>query len=333
MSGHHPTRREFIGNGLAALAATPLLSATDLSPAPSAPGPIPRRTLGKTGEKVTILGLGCAYAAESIAESQTGDILKTALDAGVRYFDAAPEYTSAEERLGAALGPLRDECFLVTKTYAFDAKKAEEDLLGSLERLRTDRVELFLQHGVGLKPLAETERMLWDGGSLEFLLRAKREGLARYIGMSVHPLHPGVIQILDETGDWDVIMTFVNYISRAQDKEKREVQDLFARVEKDHLGLVAMKVLGGNPGLLADDYDRAFRYALSVPGAACNVIGVRNTKEVGQAVRAARAFRPLSGAEMAETIRVGEELVASRSKKVTMLDWHRRQDALEGALA
>jgi hypothetical protein len=119
-------------------------------------------------------------------------------------------------------------------------------------------------------------------------------------------------------------MPFVNYVSRAQEKEQDE--RLLDRARRDNLGVVAMKVLGGYPGKLSEDYDRAFRYALSVRGVACAVIGTRKVDEVKRAVLAVREFRPLSDAEMKETIRRGEEMVHSKSSEANILCGHRERD-------
>jgi predicted aldo/keto reductase-like oxidoreductase len=88
-----------------------------------------------------------------------------------------------------------------------------------------------------------------------------------------------------------------------------------------------MKVLGGHPGKLAKDFDRAFRYALSIPGVACALIGVRNAEQVRQAVRAAKTFRPFSDAEMEETILLGEQMVRANSSESTILHGHRLADS------
>ncbi|HOZ47464.1 MAG TPA: aldo/keto reductase [Candidatus Hydrogenedentes bacterium] len=321
------TRRAFLrvaaASGMAAAISGAAATRADRAPVAA----LPRRVLGRTKESVTIIGLGCAYAGGGIDEATTRAIIEAALDGGIRYFDAAPEYTAAEERLGPVIAPLRDECFLVTKTYAFDAEQAEKDLRGSLDRLKTDHVDLFLQHGVGLKPWEETERLLYEGGSIEFLRKAKREGLTRFIGMSVHARYDGAMTLLDETDDWDVIMPFVNYVARAQKTDERQIEGLIPAAVDQNVGVVAMKVLGGHPGLLADDYDRAFRYALSVRGVACALIGVRSVAEVNRAVKAARAFTPFTEADMAETIRLGEEKVRARSQASLMLYRHRERDS------
>jgi len=319
-----PTRREFLRDAVAGGVAV-ALAGGGASGEELAQDAFPRRTLGRTGESVTTVGLGCAYAG-SCDEAQTRVTIEAALDSGIRYFDGAPEYTNAEARLGPVLKPVRDEAFLVTKTYAFDAKQAEQDLHGSLERLRTDHVDLFLQHGVGLKPMWSAHEILGKGGSLEYLRKAKKEGLARYIGMSVHAPHKVALTLLGESDEWDVVMPFINCIARAReldDMTKDNIaEELLPRAQQSDIGIVGMKVLGGHPGELANDYDRAFRYALSQPGVACVLIGVRTVEEVQRAVRAAREFRPLTAGEMQETVRMGEDMYRAKTQAARVLERH-----------
>ena len=122
--------------------------------------------------------------------------------------------------------------------------------------------------------------------------------------------------------DFDVVMSFVNYVSRAKTNTEAHVIE---PAHRKNLGVIAMKVLGGS-GQMADDYDRAFRYALSVPGVACAIIGVKNPDEVRRAVKAAREFRPLSPAEMDETIRMGAEMLHKQPNKAAMLQKHELRD-------
>ena len=130
-------------------------------------------------------------------------------------------------------------------------------------------------------------------------------------------------KILDNA-DLDVVMPFVNYVSR---NEINAEENIVAPCAKKGLGVVAMKVIGGAGAKaaaapLSDDYDRAFRYTLSVPGVACGIIGCRTVDEVNRAIRAAKEFKPMSEAEMAETIKIGAQLLAAKSQKVAMIREH-----------
>ena len=204
------------------------------------------------------------------------------------------------------------------------ARAAEQDLCLALDHLRTDHVDLFLLHGVGLKD-AETNKQILDiGGSLEFLEEAKRQGLTRFIGMSVHAPHGSALALLDAYDGWDVIMPFLNYVSRAQE----DTEVLLSKARDKGLGIVGMKVLGGYPGKLAEDYDRAFRYALSVEGVSSVLIGVRKPEEVARAVKAAREFEPMSPEEMEQTIEKGRQMARGASVEARVLTKHRTRGAI-----
>jgi predicted aldo/keto reductase-like oxidoreductase len=291
-------------------------------------GDMPRRILGRTKESVTILGLGCAWIGHEVDEAQTRASIEAALEGGVRYFDTSPDYKESEVRLGPVLSPVRDEIFLVTKTNCSDARGVEKELAQSLKLLKTDHVDLLMQHCVGatFQSPEDIKAILGKGGSLEFLRKAKKQGLTRFIGMSVHAPHAAALRLLDELDEWDVVMPFINYVAQAQQKAEAANQELFGRALRHNLGLVAMKVLGGTPGKMAEDYDRAFRYALSVPAVACALIGARRVEEVKRAVRAAKQFRPLSDDEMKETIRLGEEMARSGGVEAIILKRHARKD-------
>ena len=324
------TRREFLkftlAAGVAAKLAGCITGETEPAHNPEIGG-LPRRILGRTEQPVTILGLGCGYVgAKGIDEAQTRATIEAALAGGVRYFDTCPDYVRSEERLGPILAPVRDEIFLVTKVNYPDAKGAEKDFIQSLKLLKTDHVDLLLQHCVGVANRSDTATMLAKGGSLEFMRKAKAMGLTRFLGMSIHHPHAAALTLLDAADDYDVVMPFVNYVSRAEFNAEGKVVE---RARRDGLGVTAMKVLGGD-GQLADDYNRTFRYTLSVPGVSCALVGVRSADEVRRAVRAAKEFRPLTAAEMAETIRLGEQMFRSKSPKAALLERHLERD-LAGA--
>src|ERR1035438_4103837 len=161
-------RREFLKNVTAAAVAS--TSRLNASPAK----PIARRTLGKTGEKPSI-------------NEDTGaasNIVAEAVDRGVNYFDVAPSYGNAQERLGAALAPYRNKCFLACKTDGRMKDDSRADLEQSLKLLKTDHFDLYQFHA--LTKMADLDKVLGPGGAIETFEAAKKEGKIRYIGFSVH---------------------------------------------------------------------------------------------------------------------------------------------------
>ena len=141
-----------------------------MSAAASADG-LAMRTLGRTGVKVSVLGLGTAPVGEGPVGVEEGiKIFSEAIDRGVNYIDTARIYGNAEEILGRIVPKRRDKLFLVTKVWTANGQKAESMLSESLRKLKTDYVDLVHIHNVGGKNLDE---VLGKGGVMEYLLREK----------------------------------------------------------------------------------------------------------------------------------------------------------------
>ncbi len=142
-----------------------------------------RRPLGQTGETLSILGLGGIVVSE-LEQPEANRIVAEAVDRGVSYFDVAPAYGDAEERLGPALQPYRKSVFLACKTGERDREGAAADLERSLKRLGTDHVDLYQLHG--LMNLEDVDTVFGPGGAIETFEAAKRDGKARFLGFSAH---------------------------------------------------------------------------------------------------------------------------------------------------
>jgi aryl-alcohol dehydrogenase-like predicted oxidoreductase len=142
-----------------------------------------RRALGKTGESISVVGFG-GIAVMDEEPAAAARLVARAVERGVSYFDVAPTYGNAEERLGPALQPFRDAVFLACKTHERTKEGAERELHRSLALLRTDHFDLYQFHGVA--SIDEVEQILAPGGAMEAFLRAREEGLIRFIGFSAH---------------------------------------------------------------------------------------------------------------------------------------------------
>jgi len=142
-----------------------------------------RRPLGKTGEKLSILGLG-GIVVSGIPQSEADRIVAEAVDRGVNYFDVAPTYGNAQERLGPALEPYREKVFLACKTGERDKAGSAGDLEGSLRQLRTDHVDLYQLHG--FMNVEDVEKAFGPEGAMETFEAAKRDGKVRFLGFSAH---------------------------------------------------------------------------------------------------------------------------------------------------
>jgi predicted aldo/keto reductase-like oxidoreductase len=286
-----------------------LLGASPLAAA----GNMPRRTLGRTGREVGILGLGAQRIADrgpmeqSVVDRMIGELI----DGGVNYIDTARGYLESERLLGAALAGKRDRVFLVTKTRSPTRDGALAELHESLKLLRTDHVDCVHFHNVARDDrFPDLDAALSEKGVLGGLLEAKRLGMTRHIGCTAH-LRPGRVPTVFATGKIDVFMASMNFVERHIYNFEEKV---LPEAKRRGIGVVAMKVLGG-PGkgvnsLLPspEDYHSSLRYCWGLPELSVALIGMRSLEEVRAGLAAARAYRPLSKDEMAHVMERGRTL-------------------------
>jgi aryl-alcohol dehydrogenase-like predicted oxidoreductase len=152
-------------------------------------GEMERRPLGSTGAELSIIGFG-GIVVMNVEPSEAASLVAEAVDRGVNYFDVAPSYGNAEERLGPALEPYRGQVFLACKTQKRNRKEAAAELRDSLRRMRTDHFDLYQLHAMTTREDLETATGL--GGALEAFVQARDEGLIRHIGFSAHNVEVAV---------------------------------------------------------------------------------------------------------------------------------------------
>jgi aryl-alcohol dehydrogenase-like predicted oxidoreductase len=151
-----------------------------------------RRRLGRLGHDSSVLLYGGA-ALGDVSQEVADASVREALDAGINHFDVAADYGDAELRLGALMDELRPRVFLATKTGLRDRDAAWAQINASLERLRTDRVDLLQLHAVG--DLDELDRATRTGGALEAAVRAQEEGLVGAVGITGHGRRAGATHL------------------------------------------------------------------------------------------------------------------------------------------
>jgi len=195
-----------------------------------------KRQLGKTGQELTVIGFGgTAVMGEDPRESEKR--VAHAIERGINYFDVAPQYGNAEEMLGPALKPYRNSVFLACKTLERNAKGAEFELHRSLERLKTDHFDLYQFHCI--ETAEDVESITAKGGAMETFVKARKKGLIRHIGLSVHSEKPG-IELMNRF-DFDTVMFPVNCGSWLKGNFGPALMK--AATEKG-LGIMALKALG-----------------------------------------------------------------------------------------
>lgn len=204
---------------------------------------LPLRKLGKSGASVTMLGVG-GYHIHWTSERDAQQVIMTALENGVRFFDTAESYGPhvSEIKYGKFLTPrYRDIVFLMTKTTAPDAKTAREHLEGSLKRMKTDYLDLWQVHSL-TTPEDVDNRI--KNGVLDVFLEAKKSGKVKYIGFTGHQNPKAHLRMLEATRGmdiWDTVQMPVNPVDAASNLSfVREVMPLLV---EQGIGVLAMKTL------------------------------------------------------------------------------------------
>ncbi len=204
---------------------------------------LPKRKLGKTGENVTMLGLG-GYHIGWTTENDARETIEAALEGGIRFFDTAESYGphTSEERYGKYLVPkYRDLIFLMTKTYSTDGKTAREHLEGSLRRLNADYLDLWQIHSV---QTPEDVDGRFTNGVVDVVIEAKKSGKVKHIGFTGHQNPKAHLRMLERLQENDVLETVqmpVNPVDAAFDESF--VREVIPVALKRNYGVLAMKTL------------------------------------------------------------------------------------------
>jgi len=203
---------------------------------------LPLRLLGKTNEKVTMLGLG-GYHVGWTTERDAQEVIETALEGGIRFFDTAESYDDggSERRYGKYLVPkYRDEVFIMTKSQANTAKEAREHLEGSLKRMNCDYIDLWQIHSI--RTPEDVENRL-DEGVLDVFRKAKEGGKVKHIGFTGHQnpyAHKKMLEKTEENHPFATIQMPLNVVDPHWHSFTGNVlPDAIDR----NLGILAMKTL------------------------------------------------------------------------------------------
>ena len=233
-------RRDFLKQSATAAAMLSCFPATlSAIERESSSGQIERRALGKTGEKLSIVGFGGFMLNRATAE-QASEWIRLAFDAGVNHFDIAPEYGTSEELMGPALEPFRGKVFLSCKTAKRRQAEAAEELDRSLKRLRTDHFDLYQFHHV--TRLEEVETIFGDDGAIKVFEQAKKDGKVRFLGFSAHSVEAALAMM--DRFRFDSIMFPVNYATWHAGNFGPQV---LAKAQEQKMGILALKAMAKQP--------------------------------------------------------------------------------------
>ncbi len=256
---------------------------------------LPKRRLGRTGQQVSLVGLGGHHIGKP-SEEEAIRIIRSAIDRGVTFLDNCWDYNggASEERMGKALeGGYRQRAFLMTKIDGRTSSAAGEQIEQSLRRLKTDRVDLMQIHEV-IRP-GDPERCFAPGGAMEALLSAQKAGKIRYIGFTGHKnpdYHLAMIEKGLEKGfTFDAVQMPLNVMDAHYKSFEKKVLPVL--LEHD-IGVLGMKSLGSGEILKskAASAIECLHYAMNLPTSVV-ITGCDSMEVLDQAVKAARDFEPL----------------------------------------
>ena len=249
-------------------------------------------TLGKTGLKVSKMGLGGIPVQRIDAEGTRKLVCKMA-EAGVNYIDTARGYTVSEEYLGYALEGIRDKFILATKSMARTKEAMAADIEKSLNNLRTDHIDLYQVHNPSMEQL---DQVLAAGGALEALQEAKTAGKIGHIGLTAHSteVFARALEL-----DWVETIMFPYNIVESQGEE------LIAKCTEKNIGFIDMKPLAGGA---IENGTLAMRYICANKNVTIVIPGMAEEKEMEENIKACLDPSPLNEKELEEIQAVRDQL-------------------------
>ena len=262
---------------------------------------IPTRLLGRTGERVSAIGLGGWHLSlKHVDEPLSIRLVQSAIDRGITFLDNCWDYNEgqSELRMGKALqGGYRDRVFLMTKIDGRSKRAAARQLDESLRRLKTDRIDLVQHHEV--LRFEDPHRIFDEEGANAALVEARRAGKIRYIGFTGHKdpqIHLYMLAVADQHGfSFDTVQMPLNVM----DAHYRSFEQLVLPVLVERqIGVLGMKPIANGIILKSGTVTavECLQYALSLPTSVV-ITGCDSMEILDQAIETARSFRPLSEAE------------------------------------
>ncbi len=261
------------------------------------------RSLGHTGEKVSIVGIGGYHLGKpGLDANEAIRIVRTGLDQGINFLDNCWDYNGGESevRVGKALRDgYRQRAFLMTKIDGRNKQTAASQLNDSLKRLQTDRIDLLQFHEVIRD--SDPDRIFAAGGALEAVLEARKAGKVRYIGFTGHKSPDIHLKMLATASahnfTFDAVQMPLNVMDHHFDSFEMKVLPV---LQKQNIGVLGMKPMG-DPFILQSKTVTAvecLHYAMSLPTSVV-ITGIDSPAILQQAVDAARNFRPLDKQQLA----------------------------------
>ncbi len=293
------SRRGFLGFAAASIF---LAGADQQAPRTEFRNGIPYRTLGRTREKVSLVGLGGYHLGKQAEPQESIRIIRTGLDEGINFLDNCWDYNGGESeiRMGNALRDgYRQKAFLMSKIDGRTKAAATSQINESLRRLQTDRIDLLQFHEVIRD--TDPDRIFAEGGAMEAILEARKAGKIRYIGFTGHKspdIHLHMLVTASKHGfTFDAVQMPLNVMDAHFNSFEKKVLPVLL---KNDIGVLGMKPMGDHIILESKTATpvECLHYAMNLPTSAV-ITGCDSLLILQQALQAARSFQPLDPSEVA----------------------------------
>ena len=293
------SRREFLGMTAASLLVAGRINA---AAKPDSKNGIPYRTLGRTGERVSLIGLGGYHLGNQSDPDESIRIIRTGIDEGINFLDNCWDYNDGESeiRMGRALRDgYRQKAFLMTKIDGRNKIAAVTQINESLRRLQTDRIDLLQFHEVIRD--SDPDRIFAKGGAMEVALEAKKAGKIRFVGFTGHKspdIHLKMLATAAQHGfAFDAVQMPLNVMDAHFTSFEKKV---LPALTKDGVGVLGMKPMGDH--LILDSKTatpiECLHYAMNLPTSVV-ITGCDSLQILQQALQAARTFQPMDSSQVA----------------------------------
>jgi aryl-alcohol dehydrogenase-like predicted oxidoreductase len=264
------------------------------------------RTLGRTGQRVSAIGLGGYHIGKpSLSEEESIQLIRQAIDRGITFMDNCWDYNGgvSEIRMGKALtGGYRNKVFLMTKFDGRTKDAAAAQIDQSLQRLQTDHVDLMQFHEV--IRLEDPDRIFAEGGAMEAMLAAKKAGKVRYIGFTGHKDPYVHLRMLHEARQHDFHFDAVQMPLNVMDAHFRSFgSEVLPVLNREGIAPLGMKCFGDHFILQSKTIKpiEGLHYCLNLP-ISVQITGIDSPAILDQAFEATRTFHPLSAEEVASLL-------------------------------
>ncbi|MEG3858451.1 aldo/keto reductase [Microcoleus sp. herbarium12] len=280
----------------------PVLAESEVAQAQAQSGSMSYRTLGRTGERVSAIGLGGHHIGRLREEQESIKLIRSAIDRGINFMDNSWDYHNGRSHrwMGQALKDgYREKVLLMTKIDGRTKGSAMMQIDDSLKALQTDRIDLMQHHEV--IRMEDPDRIFAPGGAMEALVEAQKAGKIRYIGFTGHkdPLvHLRMLELATQNNfRFDAVQMPLNVMDGHFRSFEKQVLPVLVQ---NQIGVLGMKSMGDSYVLRSNTVTpiECLHYAMNLPTSVV-ITGIDTMQLLDQAFEAARTFKPMDAAQVA----------------------------------